>query len=291
MEYKLENEMLKATINADGAELTSLKDTETDLEYIWQADSSIWARHAPILFPIVGKLKDNTYTYSGKNYVLSQHGFARDLVFSCFYKDKQKIILMLDASDATREIFPFDFVLLVSYTLNEKTLSITYQVENKDKVMMPFSIGAHPAFNCPLSAGESREDYYLEFEKEETLETYLLEAGLFSGETELLYESTTVLPLKQEIFAKDALVFKNLRSDFVTLKSRKKPFAIKVTIKGFPFLGIWSKSEASRFVCIEPWYGLSDQKDASGNLFEKEGIQHLAPQGIFTCHHSVTIGR
>lgn len=289
MQYTLQNEKLKTTIDSLGAELISIKSIESGLEYLWQGNKTHWGRHAPVLFPIVGKLHNNTYKTGGKSYPMSQHGFARDQDFVCTEQQAGKLAFVLQADENTRETYPFDFRLCIIYELRRNQLYITYQVENLGKETMPFSIGAHPGFNCPLFPDEEREHYYLEFEKEEKLETLLLKGGLFTGKSRLLENSSKIIALNAETFAEDAIVLKDLRSDYISLKNNKNVSQIRVGIKGFPYLGIWSKSAVSPFVCIEPWFGLADFDGFNGEIKDKTGIQSLAPSVAFHCSYWVEV--
>ena len=150
MSWTIENDKVKATINTKGGELASLILKETEVEYIWQADPEFWGRHAPVLFPIVGKLIDNTYTYEGKSYTMGQHGFARDKEFFLIEQTESLIKVGLKSDDSTREVYPFDFELILSFELNEDNLICGYNVKNTSEDVMYFGIGGHPAFNIPL---------------------------------------------------------------------------------------------------------------------------------------------
>ncbi len=289
MNYTIENEFLSAEIKTHGAELCSLKSKQDNLELIWQADKAVWGRHAPILFPIVGKLKEDSYQHEGETYQLSQHGFARDCKFAVELVRKDEIIFLLTENEETLKKFPFKFKLFVSYKLVGSGLAISYKVVNTGSEIMYFSIGAHPAFRCPIEQGKSREDCSLEFNKQETAYTHLLKNGNFNGEKELILDNSSSLPLAKNTFDKDALVFKNLNSDEVFLvENGEKRLAFK--FPDFPYLGIWSKNQDSEFICIEPWFGLADSTDSTGELSEKEGILSLESEEEFDCEYSVLVG-
>ncbi|MDQ3290846.1 MAG: aldose 1-epimerase family protein, partial [Bacteroidota bacterium] len=146
MMHTLQNDTFQIGVQEHGAELCSFKNTQTNLEYIWQADPAIWARHAPVLFPIVGKLKDNQYTYKGKSYTLPQHGFARDHAFTLESKTENSLTFLLQQSEASLNNYPFDFRLFISYRLEENALTVAYRVENPSDKNLYFSLGAHPGF-------------------------------------------------------------------------------------------------------------------------------------------------
>lgn len=282
--FSIKNEFLQANFKVKGAELCGISDQKR--QYIWQADPAIWARHAPILFPIVGKLENNEYTHQGKSYQMSQHGFARDLDFEMFLHEDTKIAFRLTESSKTTKIYPFNFVLEVFYELRDQRLIVSYKVTNPDSQILYFSVGAHPAFICPLD-DKNREDYRLVFDKSETAERHLLENGTYSGETELAFENG-ILPIRKDLFAKDALVFKNLASQKVILADPDFDI-LSLRFKNFPYLGIWSKDSESKFVCIEPWFGLSDSKNKGGEISEKEGIIALAAGQVFECEYEIEI--
>ena len=288
MQYTLENDRLVATIDTHGAELHSVRSKATGREYIWPADPAVWARHAPVLFPIVGKLKDDQYQVNGQTYSMSQHGFARDQEFEFVQQQNQTLTFRLTANNDTRAKYPFNFVLNIAYHLSDNQLQITYQVTNQNQEEMPFSIGAHPAFYCPAQIEGRWEEYHLLFAQAETLDRQFLEDGLRTGETKQLVDNSRQLPLHRSLFEHDALVFENVVSDSVSIiaQSTGEP-VVTVHFAGFPYLGIWQKVGAD-FYCIEPWYGVADAADTSGKITEKEGIQMLAPDDSFKAVHRIT---
>lgn len=285
---KISNKQLTASFKTKGAELISLKKRDDQTEYIWQADPAHWGRHAPILFPFVGKLKNNRFYHAGKSYEMGQHGFARDMEFEISDHTGDELIFELSSNEQTRQHYPFDFELTIAYQLTGNKLNISYKVSNKGDDEMYFSIGGHPAFNCPMSPEEKRADYWLEFVQPQTLESHLLEGGLFSGATKTVPTKDGILPVSDTLFDDDALVFKNLSSQSVALCSKSKKW-LTFHYEGFPYLGIWSKSGQSPFVCIEPWHGLADHVNHNGHLSEKEGIRKLKPSQVFKTSYSVEL--
>ncbi|MGD1893397.1 MAG: aldose 1-epimerase family protein [Cyclobacteriaceae bacterium] len=286
-QHVLENEQLTARFKTEGAELISVKDKKSGQEYIWQADPTVWARHAPVLFPIVGRLRDDQYRLNGNTYTMKQHGFARDQDFSVVDQTKAQITFGLTASPATQEQYPFNFVLDIRYTLRERELEVFYQVTNRDQVEMPFSIGAHPAFYCPAQQDQQLQEYHLAFEESETLDRHLLDNGLRTGEVKRLLTDEKILPLHQQLFEEDAMIFKHPASERVSIVQQAdgQPL-ITVQFAGFPYLGIWQKVGAD-FYCIDPWYGLADVTDTSGDFTNKEGIQNLSPNEQFEAVHQI----
>ena len=285
----LQNDFLALTVHPQGAELASVRDQQDQTEYLWQADPSHWGRHAPVLFPIVGRLKDDQYRYGGQIYGLSQHGFARDCSFELVENRANLLDFRLSADEETRQRYPFDFVLHIRYTLAGRELTVSYQVANRGQVPMPFSIGAHPAFNCPLVAGESFADYDFVLAQPETAERHRLAGGLYTGEVETVFDGSNHLPLTPALFEQDALVFHHLQSEWVALRSRVSGREVRMTIGSFPYFGLWTKPGAP-FVCLEPWQGLADYTDASGDLTDKPGIHLLMPKQVHTSSYTITFG-
>ncbi len=284
----ISNDYHEATFHEKGAELASFKNKFSGIEYIWQADPAHWARHAPVLFPIVGKLKNDTYRVNDHSYVLPQHGFARDRRFELIHAESDECTFQLKWTEGSLSVYPFKFVLEISYRLSSRTLFTTYKVKNEGDSTMYFSIGAHPAFNCPHKPGKRRSDYTLVFEQFETSGKYLLENGLFSGATRMVLNNQQAMQITDSLFDEDAVVFKHLKSDHVILTDGEQE-VLKFNFKGFPYLGIWSKSTHSPFVCIEPWFGLADSTQHDYEYMSKEGIQSLAPGDVFQCEYSVEI--
>jgi galactose mutarotase-like enzyme len=270
MIISISNSQLSATINTLGAELISL--IKSNKNYIWQLDETYWNKTSPILFPIVGRLKNDSYEFNGKMYHLARHGFARNMEFSFDKKSDSQVIFELNESEETKINYPFDFKLLIAYTLIENELVIEYFVRNQSDEVLPFSIGAHPAF----SVSDKFENYSLQFNKEDLFETHHLENESFNGKTTLLEVKNNVIALNYALFEKDALVFKQLKSNEVILKNNEKA-VLKVNYNHFPYLGIWTKENAP-FLCIEPWCGLADSSNHNGDFEEKEGI-NLLPAG------------
>ena len=278
----LSNRSLTAQINHKGAELISLKNKK-NTEYIWNGNPIYWGKHSPVLFPIVGTLKNNQFQYKGEKYALSRHGFARDLPFILIEKSDNYALFSLVNSETTLLCYPFEFELRIGFTLTENELKITYQVTNKNNFLMPFSIGAHPAFTLP----KSFEDYHLRFEKEEEIITFQLENDLISDKKTSLPIIKNNLKLNYALFENDALIIKKMKSNFITIIEKSKPI-LRIKFEDFPNLGIWTKNNAP-FICIEPWQGYSDTIENSGDLFEKEGIQIVNANENFICEFSIEI--
>lgn len=281
MNIIIANQKLTVSINPKGAELTSLKDSEN--EYMWDGNPKFWEKHSPILFPIVGTLKNNAYQYNGKEYNLSRHGFARDNEFTVKEKNNDSVTFLLTSNEKTLKIYPFEFQLELKYSLKDTTLLLEYSVINIGKNDMPFAIGAHPAF--ALSGNFKK--YSLKFEKEEILVSTLLEDGLLSDKTTDISLVDQELPLSYDLFKNDALIFKNSASSYIDIIKNNSPY-IRVNLGNFPHLGIWTKENAP-FLCIEPWQGYADSINSNGNLFEKEGIIIIKSHEKFSTSFSIEI--
>ncbi|RYY70291.1 MAG: aldose 1-epimerase family protein [Chitinophagaceae bacterium] len=287
MEF-LENEQLKIIIHPKGAELVSLFDKSSGTEYLWQGDPAFWNKHSPVLFPIVGTLKDNAYFHKDQRYELSRHGFAREMIFDVVKQEKDRIVFSLYSSSETLEKFPFPFQFDISYQLKEKQLQVTYSISNTGDTEMFFSVGGHPAFRLPVDPATVYNDYFLDFAQEENAGRWPISAdGLIEKEPIPLLNGT-LLPLSKSLFQKDALVFKDLRSSSLHLKSQKTTKGFTFAFEGFPYLGIWAAKDAD-FVCIEPWCGIADSVDSNQELSQKEGINRLEAGGIFERQWSVEI--
>jgi galactose mutarotase-like enzyme len=278
----ISNSKLTAAIKHAGAELFSLKNNDNK-EFIWEGNPDFWGKHSPVLFPIVGTLKNNTYTINNIPYHLPRHGFARDMEFNLVSKTDESAVFSIQSNAESLKVYPFEFELQIIYTLIDSQLDIQYKVINKNDSKMPFSIGAHPAIALP----ENFENYALEFEKQESLKYSLLENDLISNKTKQLETKENQIALNYQLFENDALIFKSLESNSLTILENNKPY-VKVDFADFPSLGIWTKENAP-FICIEPWFGYSDTDENSGNLFEKEGIITLDANQTFNSKFSIEI--
>jgi galactose mutarotase-like enzyme len=277
----ISNAFITAKINHKGAELVSLKNNNSNQEYIWEGNPAYWGKHSPILFPIVGTLKNNTYKVNNSEYQLPRHGFARDMNFELIDKKEDSVTFSIQSSAETLKVYPFNFELQIHYSLDEKKLNIEYKVINKNQSKLPFSIGAHPAF----SLDGNFEEYELKFKIEEALVYNLLENDLISNKTQILDTKDNLVKLNYKLFENDALIFKKLQSRSLTILKNETPL-IKVHYQGFPHLGIWTKKDAP-FICIEPWYGYSDTDESTGDIFKKEGIQIIEADKIFNSKFTI----
>ncbi len=286
MLYFLENKNMSVTVNSKGAELTSLKEISNNYEYIWQGDEKYWAGQSPCLFPIVGNLNEKSYLFKGKTYTLNTHGFAKDKEFLVVQKDNTHLYCLISYDDSTLEVYPFKFELAIEYILESNKLFVKYEVRNLDNEIMWFSIGAHPGFNCAVNALTGRKCSIISLDFQETAKRIINESGYLTGEETPFFQGTKDIDLGTIDFdhSQKVLIFKGLKSQRATLTGAK---SISVGIEGFPFLGIWSPQNSAPFVCIEPWYGVTDKIGVIGELTNKEGIQKLEPGRTFKCTYYI----
>ncbi|MCG3657191.1 aldose 1-epimerase family protein [Aliarcobacter butzleri] len=282
MNYEIKNSFIKAQIKSFGAELNSLKKCDENFEYIWQANSKYWARHSPVLFPIVGRLKEDSYFYKNKKYSLSQHGIARDKEFEVIQNEADFIEFRLKSDEKSLEFYPFFFELNICYKLDKNSLIVSYKVKNKSDEKMYFSIGAHPAFNTQVGD-------FLEFENIKTTKRYFLdEKGLIYKNQDLNLENSK-LYLDKDLFKDDALVFNDSNIKQITLKNIENKSRVKVKFDNFPYLGIWSKPNDAPFVCIEPWFGVADEQNSNQKIEDKKGILSLEKEEEFFCFYTIEV--
>ncbi|GAO45266.1 hypothetical protein FPE01S_04_05100 [Flavihumibacter petaseus NBRC 106054] len=285
----MENEHLIVHLHPKGAELRQLKGKKTGINYLWSGDPAWWGKTSPVLFPIVGTLRDNSYTYQGKTYSLPRHGFARDKRFMVEQSSPLAANFLLQDDSETREVYPFSFQFHVFYALIEDRLSVRYTVVNTGPDTLWFSVGAHPAFAVPptgvADAGDY-EDHYLQFDRSDALVRYKLSDGLISDETETITLDNHVLRLNAGLFSEDAIVLKGLPDQHIRLLGWKHMNGIEFSWQDFPFFGIWAPAGAP-FVCLEPWCGIADSVHHDKELTRKEGIRSLGPGDYFAREWSV----
>ena len=288
MLHSLENDILRITVDDHGAELRSITEKLDGTEYLWNGDPTWWKYTSPVLFPIVGKLVNGKYRVNGKEYELPGHGFARTSEFLCTRKSADELIFVLEWGEGTTQVYPFHFRLEIAYILRMNKIKVMWTVKNLDTEPMYFSIGAHPALRCPILPDEDFSDCFLKFNVAEKSERILLTSdGPLSHQRVPLLDGKE-LPLEYGLFKDDALVFDDLKSDEVSICSRKSKKSITVRAKGFPFWGIWTKPGAP-FLCIEPWHGHADYEDFTGDISEKDGIRKLRGRESFDAGYSFLI--
>ena len=290
MNYRLDNGVLEINVASKGAELISIKD-ETGKEYLWQGDEKYWGRQSPILFPFVGRLKKQEYTYEGKKYPMMQHGFARDMEFSVIEEKADEIWFEIKDDGETYKLYPFHFSLKIGYRLVENRIEVLWKVENIDTKTMYFNIGAHPGFFCPIDGEKDKVGYALEFNSKGNPKYYGADydTGLrFSKLHELKLENGRSI-ITKEYFDETTYIFEDNQISEVSLV---KPSGEKyVTVRfDMPILAVWSKERADApFVCLEPWCGRCDRMDFNGNLEDREYNTVLEAGEVFNNIYSIEI--
>lgn len=285
---RIENGKMSISIKEEGAELTSIKYKGN--EFLWNGDKKYWGRQSPVLFPIVGRLKDDSMLVDGVEYFMGQHGFARDSEFRLILSSENEAKYLLTYSEETLKIYPYKFELMISYKVFDNKVEVTYEVKNVDDKKIFFSIGGHPAFKWPLVEGENFEDYYIEFSEKETQQFIENKSGLLERKNSFIIKECNRIDLSKEKFSIDTFVFDKPKSDKVSLKSKKSSAYISIYLKNFPYLGIWSKENEANFICIEPWYGIADFLSCDKNFKTKEGICELEIGKSFKCSYEVEVG-
>lgn len=289
MLFKLENNFLLIEASSHGAELHKIHGKKNNTEFLWNGNEEYWKYHAPVLFPIVGKVVDGKYSVDGSTFELPQHGLARISDFSLIEETENSLLFELRYNNDTLKIYPYKFSLKIKYTLLDNSLKVDYIVNNIDDKKIFFSIGAHPAFMCPINENEKMDDYYFEFNKKEKASIMLLnEQGYFSHDREMFLNNENKINLYKDLFKNDALIFSGLNSNIITLKSDKHNKSVSMDFTGFPYMALWSKPTGAPFVCIEPWYGHSDYFDFNDDFSNKEGIESLLPNQEFTASYTLT---
>lgn len=288
--HTIENEFLKVSVNPIGAELFSIYDKKDGKEMLWQGNSDYWGSRAPVLFPIVGGLKNNTIQYKGKDYLIPKHGIVRrNDQLELIEEKAHSISYQLKSNEGTLKLYPFRFTFIITFIIDKNILEIKHTVINEDDTTMYFSLGGHPAFNCPVNTKHNFEDYGLEFEFEEPLISHRLTLnGLIADETEQFATEGNWLPLQNNMFDKDALIFTTLKSKQVSLFSKNSKKKITVKFPDFPYLGIWSKPGAP-FICIEPWIGYADKWNTNQKIEDKEGMQSLPVNSSFFASYTIEV--
>jgi galactose mutarotase-like enzyme len=283
--HELDNGRLRAVIKADGAELCSLRDAD-GFELLWQA-GPVWPRHAPVLFPIVGRLKDDRLLHDGAAYRLTQHGLARDRRFTWLEHGPLDCRLSLADDPETWAHYPFAFRLDITYALKENSLVVRYLLSNPGKEDLPASLGAHPAFRWPLADGVPKDAHELEFDAEEPAPVRRLDNGLLKPETFPTPIQGRRLRLNGTLFADDALILDHPASRsvrYTALRAR----TVEISWLGFEQLGLWSKPGGD-FLCIEPWYGFASPIGFDGAFSDKPGLLHIPPGQQRELSYSVTL--
>ncbi len=278
----LQNEELKVQISELGAEIWSVT-TKEGRECTWNGDPTFWKGRGPQLFPICGRLRDNKYIYDGKEYTLGSHGFAKLMEYSANKISDTCAVLTLRETEETLVNYPFKFEFNVKFTLKGRTIDVEYIINNINDKDMYFSVGGHEGYMCEGGI----ENFYIEFDKNVTLDSYTVEGPIVNHTTTRILENSNILPLKNDYFKVDALVFKDIDFDALTIKRNDGTHNVRVEFKGFKNLLLWTIPGAP-YICVEPWFGFPDFTDTDYIFETKVAIQKLAKGETFHSVHSLT---
>ena len=291
MIYTLKNSEMEVLVSSKGGELVSLRDAE-QTEYIWIGDATYWKRHAPQLFPCIGRLTNNQYSMDGALHEMGQHGFLRDYELTKVEESETSLHLQLQSDASTRQLYDREWIVDIFYTLCGKTLSVKFQVRNCDTRTMRFGYGIHPGFNVPLNPALRFEDYRLDFHEAsipkqmELTERYTISGGMH----DYALEEGRYLPLQHSLFDHDAIILKDMPHT-VTLGSQKDEKKVTVAFPDMPYLGIWHAPETDApFVCIEPWSSLPSTDGVIDEFETKPDFITVEPEETYTNRWSISIG-
>ncbi len=290
MMLMIQNDRLCVTVDTLGAQLMSLRSAE-GTEYLWQGDPAYWSDRAPILFPFIGRLTKNSYTYRGKKYPMEIHGFANKMEFSPVEQGVDYLILELRSTIVTIARYPFDFTLRVIYALNGNKLEIVYQVENRSDQYMPFGIGGHPGFRVPLLPDESFTDYELEFTQPCQPDRVGFTPAVYVSGQDTAYplQDGKRLDLDHSLFDEDAIILKNMGKE-VTLRSKISRHGVCVSYPDMAYLGIWHRPKTDApYVCIEPWSSIPARQDIVEEFSCKSDLVQLAPRKTYENQWFITV--
>ena len=292
MRFELKNKKLQATAETFGGELISLRD-QNGTEYIWDGTPPYWSGRNPVLFPIVGRLKNNSIEIDGTSYEMAQHGFARKTEFTVLEQAEDRIIFELRENENTLPLFPFPFSLQVCHQLLENGFSTTFRVENTGTRPMPFCIGAHTAFRCPLHSEERFEEYQIVFDQPEDADMILLNSeNLISHvDREPLLRQQDRFNLDYSVFARlDTIILEGLRSTGVGLLHSKSGHGVHMDFSGFPMIAFWTQGDKKApFVCLEPWHGCAAVDNENGCFTDKHHCIILQPGEMKQLSYTVSL--
>ncbi len=292
MQYLLKNDNTTVKFDTKGGGIVSIKDSD-GLEYLWQGDAAYWSGQAPVMFPICGSLRDKKATIgNGLTCTMERHGLVRKLEFTFVGQTEDSITFSICSNEDLKSSFPYDFELQITYILKEKTITTSYKVFNPNSIPMPFFVGGHPGFNCPLLPGENFEDYVVEFEKPENAHCpeSVPATGLVNVDNRIsVLNNETVLPLEHSYFSVDALIFDQLKSRSAKLVNPSTGKGIKLDFADFDYFILWSSSNNGPFVALEPWSGISTCNDESDVFEEKRGVKILPPNQSAVLNFDITI--
>ena len=285
----LENNQLRVQLDPLAANLYSLFYKPDEVELMWNGKSERWEMQNPVLFPIIASIPDDKYLHEGKEYSLPLHGFTLHTKFTIESSSKEHCTYYLESDKSTKEKYPYDFQLWVTYTLKDNTINCAYKVKCSEEEMY-FNVGGHPTFNCPFFKHEKFTDYYIEFGEQENIPRYLMSGPLLNGEKTPLLNNENIIALNRSLFKENAIILKDIKSDVLMLRSKNHPLSIALHVSGVPHFGIFSfaESEDDKYICIEPWHGLPGHP-GDKTLKDKEGIIHLSKDEVFSFNYDIVI--
>lgn len=287
--FQIGNDKITIQIDSMGAELKSLKKVDTGTEYMWEGDPVFWKRTSPVLFPLVGGLKNGEYLHEGRRYQMGQHGFARDMQFTLKSQTNKEIWFTLESDAETMRKYPYAFLLELGYELQENILTVKWKVTNPSSEELHFSIGGHPAFRCPILEDTKQTDYRIHFDVKEKVTAGVIRDGLMSDEKEDYPLEDGYLKITEHLFDKDALVIEEHQAQEVALVRPDGCTYLKVRFDA-PLFGIWSPpGKKAPFICIEPWYGRCDALDFNGTWEERKWGQHLTAGESFEASYQIIV--
>lgn len=287
--YGLENDKIRIEIDSHGAELKSLVKKETGAEYMWCADAKYWGRTSPVLFPFVGNVSRKQYRTKGQTYDMGQHGFARDMEFALDKQTEDAIWFVLHSNEETLAKYPYEFALKLGYRLQDTKVEVLWHVENPSDETMPFAIGGHPAFYCPISEADKQSDCYLKFDVEGPVVSQTIDGYLVGEATKSYALEDGKLRIEEHMFDNDALILADQGIHEVSLCNPAGEAYLTVTFDA-PLFGIWRPEDPSApFVCIEPWYGRSDRVDYAGELCDREYENVLGAHGAWDASYAILV--
>lgn len=288
--YFLENEKLIVKIDSFGAEVKSVLSKSNYREYMWYGDSKFWGRTSPVLFPFVGSLKDKKYSYKGVEYPMGQHGFARDMEFKLVNITQSEAEFELTDNEDTLKKYPFKFVLKIVYTLSDNELNVKWIVKNPSDETMYFSIGAHPAFLCPIHGEKSKEGYGIYFEGVDEIQHHgnTIDTGLAKMDEDITLNLTNnIAKITEDFFDRCTYMIENNQTKVVGLVDKDDNKIVDVSFDT-PLFAIWSPEKKNApFLCIEPWYGRCDATTFDGDITKRDHTNVLNSKEEFTGGYSM----
>ncbi len=292
MIYEIKSGNLSAKIDSLGAQMKSFQ--KDGKEYIWQGDPAYWEDSAPILFPVVGRLKDSVLTVDGKDYAMPMHGFARDSEMTVTAQTENSVTFTLESDEATKTVYPWDFCFSVTFAIQDETLATRFAIENKSDNLMFFGLGGHPGFSLPMEEGYGYDDYLLKFEKEEPLYSNHVDmekVEICAEKKDLVLDGGKILPVSRSLFDNEAMIFEDIRSRYVDLVQKDTGKGIRFAYGNFPILAFWSTTAPKEgpFLCMEPWYGMGYRDNEDSKVENKYGMQTLTPGQTFQDEFSITV--